>query len=65
MSAKQRVTINLTEVEHKELVALAETNEVSASWLGRQAIKNYLEQYRQRELQFPLNIKCSKTPIRN
>lgn len=54
MASKNRLTVNLSEAEHQELAALAEKNNVSMAWLGRQAIANLLEQNKQQELQLPL-----------
>lgn len=54
MSSKFRVTVNLSEAEHRELVALSQSTGISKALLGRQAIARLLEQYKNQELQVPL-----------
>lgn len=44
MTAKNRVTINLTDEEHSALQQLAADEDRSMAWLGRQAIKSFLKQ---------------------
>lgn len=44
MTAKNRVTINLTDEEHSALQQLAVDEDRSMAWLGRQAIKSFLSQ---------------------
>ena len=54
MSSTERLSVNLSPEEHRELAALAEKVRVSKAWLGRRAISELLERYREREFQLPL-----------
>lgn len=56
MASKQRVSVNLAEDEYQELSALSEKHQVSMAWLGRHAIQEFLNRYRQEELQIPLKL---------
>ena len=56
MSSSSRLSVNLSPEEHRELAALAEKARVSKAWLGRHAIAELLERYRQREFQLPLGL---------
>ena len=56
MSAKQRISVSLSTQEHQELSALAEKHRISLAWLGRQAVTEFLERYRNRDLQLPLFV---------
>lgn len=56
MAARHRVTINLESDEYRELSALSEKHRISLAWLGRQAIIELLERYRNEELQLPLSL---------
>ena len=56
MTSKERLTVNLEKSEYLELQELARGNNVSMAWLGRQAIIRLLEQYREEEVQFPLDL---------
>lgn len=56
MASKHRVSVNLAEDEYQELSALSEKHQVSMAWLGRQAIQEFLNRYRQEELQLPLKL---------
>ena len=60
MDPKHRLSVNLSLKEHRELAALAENTKVSKAWLGRQAITEFLERYRETKLQLPLNL--ARTP---
>ena len=58
MPSKHRLSLNLTPEEHREVAALAETSRVSKAWIGRQAVIEFLERYRDREaLQLPLDLR--------
>lgn len=59
MASKKRLTVNLDCVEYHELQKWAERHSVSMAWLGRQAIVRLLEQHKQREFEFPLDINQS------
>lgn len=56
MASKHRVSLNLTPEEFRETAALAESANVSKAWIGRQALKEFLERYRGRDLQLPLDL---------
>jgi len=56
MSSKHRVSLNLTPEEFREVAALAENARVSKAWIGRQAIIEFLDRYRSRDLQLPLDF---------
>ena len=55
MSSTQRLSVSLSPEEHCELAALAEKARVSKAWLGRRAISELLQRYREREFQQPLD----------
>lgn len=52
----QRITVSLSESDYAALSALAESNDVSLSWIARKAITDFLERYKSEELQLPLGI---------
>ena len=56
MTSKERLTVNIEKDEYQELQELAKRHNVSMAWLGRAAITRLLEQYKQREFQFPLDM---------
>lgn len=56
MAAKQRISVSLSAKEYKELLALAGKYHISLAWIGRQAVAEFLERYRDRELQLPLTL---------
>ena len=60
MAAKHRVTINLESNEYRELSALSDKHRVSLAWLGRQAIIELLERYRNEGLQLPLSLSSER-----
>ena len=62
MAAKPRISISLPEHEYRELSALAEKHHISLGWLGRQAIAEFLERYKDRELQLPLTMPSQRPP---
>lgn len=55
MTSKQRLSVNLSAEEHQELTVLAEKARVSKAWLGRRAISELLDRYREREFDLPLS----------
>ena len=57
MPSTHRLSVNLTPEEHREIAALAEASRVSRAWIGRQALIEFLERYRDRELQLPLDLR--------
>ena len=56
MASKHRLSVNLSLTGHRELQALAEHTRVSKAWIGRQAIAEFLERYRESALQLPLDL---------
>lgn len=57
MSAKCRLTVNLSENEYVTLAELAERSRVSMAWLGRQAIVALLEREKsEQQQQLPLPL---------
>jgi len=64
MTSKNRISVNLDPIEYAELQELAKQHNVSMAWAGRQAIIRLLEQYKQREFQFPLPLNTQKTTMR-
>lgn len=56
MSSKYRISLNLAPEEYREIAALAENARVSKAWIGRQALIEFLERYRDRDLQLPLDL---------
>ena len=50
-----RITVSLPTTDHALLEALAESDDVSLSWLARKAIANYLDE-RKEELQLGLQF---------
>lgn len=55
MPAKNRITINLSDAEYQTLVELSQKYDVSLAWLGRRALCDLVEQYRQTdEAQLPI-----------
>ena len=55
-TTKHRVAINLDDEEFSELDAMAEKHDVSLSWLGRQAVLEFLSRYRNEQLRLPLRF---------
>ena len=56
MATRPRISISVSEQEYTELSALAEKHRISLAWLGRRAIAEFLERYRERSLQLPLTL---------
>ena len=54
MSSKNRLTINLSEGEHAAIADIADRCHVSAAWIGRQALREFLEKYRHSSIGLPL-----------
>ena len=53
---KLRISINLPGNEYGELAALAEKHNISMAWIGRKAIVDLLDRYRDSSLQLPLTF---------
>ena len=56
MTSRERITVNLAKAKHRELQALAKRHNVSMSWIAQVAIERLLDQQKQREFQFPLDL---------
>jgi hypothetical protein len=53
-SAKHRIAVNLDDQEFVALAEMARKHAVSLSWLGRQAILEFVDRYGDEQLQLPL-----------
>ena len=51
---KQRISIVLSESEHRKLAELAARNNLSMAWIGHKAILDFLGQQHGKALQLPL-----------
>ena len=56
MTSRERLTVNLGKAQHRELQTLAKQYNVSMSWIAHVAIERLLNQHKQREFQFPLDL---------
>ena len=56
MPSKYRISLNLSPEEYREVAALAVKARVSRAWICRQALIEFLDRHRARDLQFPLDI---------
>lgn len=51
-----RITVSVDERDYEQLVALADEHRVSLAWLVRYATADFLERYRQNQLELPLEL---------
>ncbi len=51
-----RVTVSVDERDYEQLSTLAEEHRVSLAWLVRYAVGDFLERYRQDQLELPLEL---------
>jgi predicted transcriptional regulator len=58
---KHRIAINLEDDEFIELDAMAEKHDVSLSWIGRQAVLEFITRYRGEQLPLPLRLDSRPT----
>ncbi len=58
---KHRIAINLDDEEFSELDAMANRHDVSLSWIGRQAVLEFLSRYKDQQLPLPLRIESRST----
>lgn len=65
MSHRQRLSVNLSADEHHQLAELAEKARVSKAWLGRHAIAELLDRYREREFLLPLTSTVQDSELVN
>ena len=56
VTSRARITVNLGKAQHQELQTLAKQHNVSMSWIAQVAIERLLDQHKQREFQFPLDL---------
>ena len=56
MASTHRISVNLSPEEHRELAVLAEKARVSKAWLGRHAISELLDRYREHDFQLSLSL---------
>jgi predicted transcriptional regulator len=56
MQGRHRISAGLSKEEYMELSALAKKHRISLAWLGRQAVAEFLERYRERDVQPPLFV---------
>jgi len=47
---KQRISINLPDEEYTALSTMAEKNNLSMAWIGRRAILDFLDRYRDKQI---------------
>jgi hypothetical protein len=55
-SSKNRLSVSLTNSELNELLSLKDRHHVSLAWLGRQAIVEFIDKYREENVQLPLKL---------
>ena len=55
-SSKNRLSVSLTDSEVIELLSLKDRHHVSLAWLGRQAILEFIDKYREEHVQLPLKL---------
>jgi predicted transcriptional regulator len=60
MPNSSRISISLSDTEYAQLRELSAKHRVSVSWLGRQAIVEFLENYGHRDIRSPLSERVSK-----
>ena len=58
--ARPRISISLPQGDYTALCALAERHDISLAWIGRQAVAEFLERYRDRDLQLPLTLSSAR-----
>ena len=51
-----RVTVSVDERDYEQLSTLAEEYRVSLAWLVRYAVSDFLQRYRQDQLELPLEL---------
>lgn len=55
-TTKHRIAINLDDDEFSQLDAMADKHDVSLSWIGRQAVIEFISRYRDQQLPLPLRL---------
>lgn len=59
MPAKTRFSVAFNDNEYAELATMAEKHHVSMAWLVRNAVREFLERYRDEDNQLPLRLAAS------
>jgi hypothetical protein len=59
-TTKHRLAANLTDGEFAELAQMARKYGVSLSWLGRKAILDFIDRYRNEQLPLPLSTEAAR-----
>lgn len=60
-TTKHRIAINLDDEQFSELDAMADRHDVSFSWIGRQAVLEFLSRYKDQQLPLPLRVESRST----
>ena len=55
-TSKHRIAINLDDDEFAQLDAMADKHDVSLSWIGRQAVLEFITRYRDQQIPLPLRL---------
>lgn len=55
-----RVTVSVDDRDYEQLAALAEEHRVSLAWLVRYAVSDFLQRYREDQLQLPLELTAGR-----
>jgi hypothetical protein len=53
-TTKHRVAVNLDDEEFAALAEMSDKHDVSLGWLGRQALLEFIDRYRNEQLPLPL-----------
>ena len=53
-TTKHRLAVNLDDQEFAVVAEMADKHDVSLAWLGRQAVLEFIDRYRNEQLQLPL-----------
>jgi hypothetical protein len=53
-TTKHRLAVNLDDQEFAHLAEMSDKHDVSLAWLGRQAVLEFIDRYRNEQLQLPL-----------
>lgn len=51
-----RITVSVDDRDYEQLVALSDEFRVSLAWLVRYAVADFLDRYRQDQLELPLEL---------
>lgn len=65
MPKDHRISVGISNAEHSELQVLSQKHRVSIAWLGRQAITEFLQNYRGKEVPLPLAFDRDIPPQNN